>query len=753
MVASELSTHFRTFLRRGVFKGRFFEEKKFIAGRRRYQHRHRQPQTHGNNRNLRTSKTGFEIIRFVTFSIATLPVTSWIALYAFNYSNRISICSDALSQEDNEITSVRSKLKKSAPSIGIENQLSEVRKLFSGSPKQIIVIAGVNEAGKSRFIAECVASVPVERGVTYINLSTMSDSLSTLTHAFVMAFNLQWLHMRHSLIDMLPFAGSEILVMKERFSGRDLTGCFYVITEALQQVQSVERKKDSELPVIFVDGLGDDNGSGWIRSPEGRSTLKRIIKWCIHITKERNLAHVVLSGNEELVWNVHQSRTTRGHVRVIGLANKSVEEGRQIVLQELPDARKEEIDMIMDNFGCFLYDLMTISREIQVRLARGTGKDDICSRKQIVSTVIEERYHSLVERITAAFSKSCDPDNNTPGTDRIGDGDGDDMDPYLDPLKAVYSEAQASQDQSDDQEENESLKEIRTWTKLQLWKTIERLATSEKGTITFADLRDKVFDGNVTPILDLMNEDILGFDVGSGDNFYSWEVKPATYALGQVFKHLVDTSCLRDEFLEMQQEEEGRIKLEEIEYERKHLQRERRRLDMRKASLLKTVQLGKELKVNTDKVVDQNLKKVFFSMAEEDVAIEKRADKLRQELERVKQSTMHEDGHVTNFSSIHQKIKLAALQAYSKRNSKDRLDEAFNRLSNNQNEIRAADIVRMIKETSGEDVDMETANALIEAYDDDDNRQLSREEFVHLLLSDDPLSIDDKKRRRTSSKL
>mmetsp|Transcript_55018 Transcript_55018/g.81865 ORF Transcript_55018/g.81865 Transcript_55018/m.81865 type:complete len:204 (-) Transcript_55018:106-717(-) len=203
----------------------------------------------------------------------------------------------------------------------------------------------------------------------------------------------------------------------------------------------------------------------------------------------------------------------------------------------------------------------------------------------------------------------------------------------------------------------------------------------------------------------------------------------------------------------MQQEEEGRIKLEEIEYERKHLQRERRRLDMRKVSLLKTVQLGKELKVNTDKVVDQNLKEVFFAMAEEDVAIEKRADKLRQELERVKQSTMHEDGHVTNFSSIHQKIKLAALQAYSKRNSKDRLDEAFNRLSNNQNEIRAADIVRMIKETSGEDVDMETANALIEAYDDDDNRQLSRAEFVHLLLSDDPLPIDDKKRRRTSSKL
>eukprot|EP00957_Ditylum_brightwellii_P055354 4195339-Ditylum_brightwellii.AAC.1 len=59
----------------------------------------------------------------------------------------------------------------------------------------------------------------------------------------------------------------------------------------------------------------------------------------------------------------------------------------------------------------------------------------------------------------------------------------------------------------------------------------------------------------------------------------------------------------------------------------------------------------------------------------------------------------------------------------------------------------------MIKETSGEDIDMETSNALIEAYDDDDNRQLSRKEFVHLLLSDDPLPINDKKRRCTSSKL
>lgn len=160
--------------------------------------------------------TGLDIARFGLVSIATLPFSLWVAAFTYDYYNRVPLCKDSLAQEDDEISYIRAKGKKKTPLIGRgrQQQLAEVRELLSNPPHQIVIVAGTNESGKSRFVEETLRSLALNRGITYIQLAQIVDSLSTLTHAFVRAFDLRWLQMRHSLVDVLPFAGSEILVMK-----------------------------------------------------------------------------------------------------------------------------------------------------------------------------------------------------------------------------------------------------------------------------------------------------------------------------------------------------------------------------------------------------------------------------------------------------------------------------------------------------------------------------------------------------------
>ena len=236
-----------------------------------------------------------------------------------------------------------------------------------------------------------------------------------------------------------------------------------------------------------------------------------------------------------------------------------------------------------------------------------TYEDPLIRREKIVDDVISARFRHQIERVTAAFAKGRDESEDSTRSD--DEEEEDEMDPYLDPLKAVYSEAQASQAELSDQDGDFST----SWTQLQLWHTLERLVESETLSVPFADLRDDVFDGDTTPLLELMNEDVLGFEVESSrESGLSWEVKPATPAMGRVFQYLINNSNLKERFYEIQEMEESRQKQEDIERERRELRRERRRLEMRKASLLKTVELGKELRVRRDKKINQMLPDLPF---------------------------------------------------------------------------------------------------------------------------------------------
>lgn len=108
-----------------------------------------------------------DVARFGLLSIATLPFSLWVSLYSWNYLNRISLCQEALAQEDNEISHIRrsrnqdSNNNSERPCIGRERPLAEVRTLLANQPHQIIVVAGSNESGKSRFVSEILKDLPL----------------------------------------------------------------------------------------------------------------------------------------------------------------------------------------------------------------------------------------------------------------------------------------------------------------------------------------------------------------------------------------------------------------------------------------------------------------------------------------------------------------------------------------------------------------------------------------------------------------
>ena len=550
--------------------------------------------------------TAVDVVRLPLWSIATLPISLWIAIFSYDYVNRVPLCEHAFtlhnatskqrSNDNNAESSFQSQTtKKSSTSIFHRSaQSTQMQALFEKPPHQIVVVAGGNESGKTRFVAELLQRC--QSPIVHVPLAPTVDSLSTLTHVLLRSFHLQWLAMRHALVDILPFAGSEILVMKERFSARDLSTALEVITAALEEKKRSSHHP-SRRPVIIMDGLGEFSGNWISQSAEGQKCLQRLLEWCILVTKERKLAHVVLTGNEQLVMSLtDQNKMTRGHVKVVGLGDINVHSdlARQVILQEWPDATHDEIQKILDNFGGFIHDLQTTSREIQNKLMllkrEPSGKAN-SSRTHIVEQVISARLRHQIERVTAAFAKGSEQDENTTTVDN----DNDDLDPFLDPLKAVYSEAQASQREEACCTSSRADGKF-SWSQLQLWQTLQRLVESDSLSVPFGDLRDEIFDGDKAPLLDLMQEDVLGFDIDSNaDGAWSWKVKPATPAIGHAFQHLVHDEHLKQRFSEICQEAERHEKMQDIERQRRLLLRERGRLEARKASLQSTIVLGKEL--------------------------------------------------------------------------------------------------------------------------------------------------------------
>jgi len=692
--------------------------------------------------------TGLDVARFALLSAATLPFTAWIACFAYDYAYRVEICRKSLGRRGPAAGDRASPGSPRDTLVGREWELTEVACVLARPPAQIVVVAGGNEAGKSRFVAELLARERGRnsraRGVTHVQLAALVDSVSTFAGVLVDAFDLRWLRLRHALVDVLPFAGSEILVMKERFSDRDLVQGLGVITDALKQ----HAARGGAPPVIVIDGLGEGAGR-WMGTPDGRRLLQRFLQWCVYATKERGLAHVVLTGNEQLVLSLaDQHRATRGHVKVVGLGALQEKDAAVIVRRDLPDASEDEVGRILAVFGGFVHDVLGASRDIRQGLQREGAEAAEAGdewRKAVVDEIISARFQQQVERVIAAFAKGREH-NCDIARDHEGACPESGMDPYLDPLKSIYSEAQASQigggvegDEPD------------TWTQLQLWKTLRCLVSAPQMAVSISELRDGIFDGNEGPILELMQEDVLGFDVDrSSDGGWSWKVTPASPALGKAFAQLVDNSGLKERFGQIEASGERNERRKGIELERARLRCERAALDLRKESLLRTAELGKEL--GSKELARWRLVNAFEDIVAEE-ALQDAADRILRDRLKLLTADTNTDTEIGETGdaicqeplSLQSLLKSTVLDIVSAESSSEaesgdgfrRLKNAFVFLDITNDGISAADLAQVIKESTGEDVDISAAEEFVRQWDLNDDRRLNYNEFVRMLLGND----------------
>lgn len=733
-----------------------FRARRYRIGHGEY-HRHSPPISY----NPRPKTTGIDIARFALLSIATLPFTVWIANFTYDYFYRVDICCKALRKDDEDLTLSHNEEGKEECGglLGRDKELAEVSNLLNQEPSKIIVIAGGNEAGKSTFVSELFRGtrscgnrhLAADQPVTFVQIANLVDSVSTFTHILAHAFDLRWLCLRHALVDVLPFAGSEILVMKERFSNRDLASALTVITEALKKNADLNRNEPR--PVIVIDGLGEGH-TQWMYGSDGPVLAQRLMQWCVYVTKERRLCHVILTGNEQLVLSLtDQTRVTRGHVKVVGLGDLGLEDAAKVVQMEIPDASDDEIKRITGMFGGFIHDVKGVSRDIQGRLLQD-GIESATERKDVVEDIIKARFQQQVERVVAAFAQGKGVEDSD-DRGHQGESDEDDLDPYLDPLKNVYSEAQASQNESEDgfDEDSKSF----AWTQLQLWKTIVRLVESPIRAVSFSELRDEVFDGDKRGLTDLMREDVLGFHIDrSSDGGWFWEVTPASPALGQAFHYLVSDGDLKERFELIEMAEERTEQKKAIELERTRLHLERKNLDMRKQSLLRTIELGKEL--GRTELAQEKLAQSFERIVAEDQSHDETDRLLRDKLHSFaeEEADKNSEGKAStgdivglqntklddNLSLQHllrdAVIDIVSSGEISESDRFAQLRKAFQVLDEtNDGRILAVDLVRVIRAATGREVSVDAAKEFIAQWDTDEDKSLDYNEFTRMLLSDE----------------
>ena len=142
-----------------------------------------------------------------------------------------------------------------------------------------------------------------ERGkITQVDLARVSASLSGITEAFAGAFGCSWLDYRSAMVNVLPFAGGEILVMKERFSETDLHMALETVEKALTQIEAHERQYvkrgvETNRPVIVFRY----SSSTFHKTDSGRHALRLLFSWCERV-RSQGLAHIIFTGNERLVF-------------------------------------------------------------------------------------------------------------------------------------------------------------------------------------------------------------------------------------------------------------------------------------------------------------------------------------------------------------------------------------------------------------------------------------------------------------------
>ena len=747
--------------------------------------------------------------RFILLSLITVPFAVWISSYSHAYLTRTSIVQDTIESGSRSLGNYSWKSKDK--SFGHSKELLAIQQRLQGNPSEFIIVAGPNDCGKEYFLRELLHA---RKLVKKLDMgSNTTSTLSGLVEQVVDTFGCRWLDFRSALVDVLPFAGGEILVMKERFSERDLLTSLNAVRCALtnikvkqtKQMQQEQGDNDSsvrtQVPVIVLR-YSDGN---YHLHPEGRHALRLLFNWAETI-RSQGLAHIILTGDQSLVFEVVDShRELRNHSHYVGLRKLEKKEAYDLIMFQLgPTTPIEFCEKLFDVFGGTISDLMSITKEfkisggdlnqfsivldrlIQRRLLEKSSllsktfskaEDDAERRKEVRDAVLSEKR----ERIDMGLS--LDGSNTQYSNSNSSNNDEDDDDDPLGHLKSAYSLLSHDEDMresGDDNAMNDNGDDAAT--PLQLWRSLRWMATAKRNSVPFSDLRDQVFNGQTAPILALINMGVLSFElipsgtfdstVGSkavyqGQHNSLWYITPKSGCLLKAFNHLTSSNRWRRRIKLMETAEQCEDEMDEIITQEADLIRKHRRLEREKASLLRSIRLGRELgwKTNTDNNLQHQLADTFSEILkdEERIRIEQKAMdvrliELKDELEK---GSLQK--HVRVLESL--KLSMAAklqvmgsesegiqeLRALYKEGKKKQkncsgddlmfqdhplyaLFKSFD--SNKSGNLTTDEFHQALASLSNDDIFVERSitEFFIDLFDVDGDGTISYEEFVHMLL-------------------
>mmetsp|Transcript_27580 Transcript_27580/g.58915 ORF Transcript_27580/g.58915 Transcript_27580/m.58915 type:complete len:285 (+) Transcript_27580:2008-2862(+) len=276
--------------------------------------------------------------------------------------------------------------------------------------------------------------------------------------------------------------------------------------------------------------------------------------------------------------------------------------------------------------------------------------------------------------------------------------------------------------------------------------------------VSFSELRDNVFDGDQTPVLGLMADDVLSFEVvdRSSDGGWFWKVTPASPALGLAFAQIVKDGCLKETFQQIEEAEKRTTEKNNLEFERARLIRERENLSLRKKSLLQTIELGKE--IGQEDVARQRLAIAFREIVREEEMQDIDDRLLRDRLSLLTACNGENDSNAKETDGkilthpvtrredhlpLQNLLKSVVFDIVSAEEDSSgeqllRMKKAFNVLDHTKDgKISAEDVVRVVRASTGHNVSLSAAKQLVGEWDLNDDKSLDYSEFMQLLLSDD----------------
>lgn len=232
---------------------------------------------------------GFTAVIRLLKTIGGFSLLAPCAYYVYTEIDSVSICADEVERAVGYEPPVGGVF-------GRDDELGELAGLVAREPSRMLVVTGPSDCGKSTVLRALADGRP---NTVYLSLKDeASVSVDSFVRAFSRAVGARFLQLRSRFVDALPSAGGENYTFRDKMSRTELQKALNTLSDALHVVRRrnaarAARGERVHRPVIVLDEFGTILRMLEFGEDADR-VLQTLLNWCVYVTKEEQLAHVVL---------------------------------------------------------------------------------------------------------------------------------------------------------------------------------------------------------------------------------------------------------------------------------------------------------------------------------------------------------------------------------------------------------------------------------------------------------------------------